>query len=425
MKKIVLLTVALAFTAGVPLMAQKGKRTSVWSNMNSYKTSNNDVFYLDKAKTLIDEVCVHPDTKDDALTWQYAGEVYLAMYQREYNAVLAGIKDVTDAAKKQSMAYEKTPSANLNTASDAFVKASSLDVKKVNAEGIQKGLSECNFRVQNVGIVMYQQKNYADAYPAFDRSVNIAAAMNRVDTTMMSNAAVSAYNAKMYDKASMYYKKMADLKYGKGNTWMMLGRVQLEQKDSAGYEKTIEEGLKVYPQDPDLLTESVNIKMRKGKSVEAIDQLNTLVKARPNDAQLEFVVGNVYDRMANPTDASGKSTEKPANYEELLDNAVLHYKKAIEIDPKNADAYYNLGVLYYNQSVEYYTRSTSTIKDAAKYTSMWDKPLPDAAKYLEQARALNPTDLNTLKALKMCYGQMGDNDKYKAISDEIKKLQGK
>ncbi|MCU0434278.1 MAG: tetratricopeptide repeat protein [Bacteroidia bacterium] len=424
MKKIVLLTVALVMGAGLPLMAQKAKRTSAWSAMNEYRRSN-DPDYLNKAKQNIDEASVHPDTKDDATTWLYVGDVYIAMYQREYNAALAQIKDVTDNGKKQAMAYITTPAGNLMTATDAYLKARKLDLKMANMDAIMKGLSDCNFRVQNYGIAMYGQKKYTDAYPAFDRAVSIGSAMNKVDSNMMSNAAVSAYNAQMYTEAATYYKKLTEIKYGKGNTWMMLGRVYLDQKDSATYKTTIEEGLKIYPQDPDLLTESVNIKMRAGKSVEAIEQLNTLVKQRPNDAQLEFVVGNVYDRMANPLDAEGKSLPKPANYEELIENAALHYKKAIEIDPKLVDAYYNLGVLYYNQSVEYYTRSTSNLKDAAKYNTMWEKPLPDAAKYLEKAKELNPKDLNTLKALKVCYGQMGDNDKYKAISDEIKALSGK
>lgn len=424
MKKIVLMTVALAFAAGIPLMGQKSKRTSAWSAMNEY-TRSNDVEYLNRARTNIDEACAHVDTKDDASTWLYAGNIYLAMYQREYNAQLALIKDVTDAAKKQSMAYVSTPTTSLITASDAYIKARSLDVKKLNFEAIEKGLTDCNFRIQNVGISHYQQQNYAEAYPAFDKAVSIGAALNKVDTSMMSNAAVAAYTGKMYDKAALYYRKMADVKFGKGNTWLMLARVQLEQKDSVGYKKTIEEGLKIYPQDADLLTESVNIKMREGKSVEAIEQLNTLVKQRANDPLLEFVVANVYDRMANPTEADGRMKEKPANYEELIENASLHYKKAIELDPKYSDAYYNLGVLYYNQSVEYYNRSVSNLKDAAKYTSLWEKPLPEAAKYLEKARDLNPTDINTLKALKICYGQMGDNDKYKAVSDEIKRLQGK
>jgi Flp pilus assembly protein TadD len=264
---------------------------------------------------------------------------------------------------------------------------------------------------------------YGDAYPMFQLASDIVASDKKFDTLNTSNAAVAAYNAKIYDKASMNYKKLADAGYGKGNTWMMLGRIYAESGDSSKYTSTISEGLKKYPNDADLLTEDVNIKMHNGQVAAAIDELNALVAQRPNDAQLNFVVGNVYDRMANPTGADGKPTEKPKNYEEMLGKAEMYYKKSLELDPKNFDATYNLGVLYYNQSVEYYNRSQSTIADAAKYNTLWEKPLPDAVKYLEAAHTLEPKDLTVLNALKAVYAQQSDTDNYNRIKDEIKKIQ--
>jgi tetratricopeptide (TPR) repeat protein len=134
-------------------------------------------------------------------------------------------------------------------------------------------------------------------------------------------------------------------------------------------------------------------------------------------------VGNVYDKLANPDSANGHPAPKPKNYEELIGKASTYYKKAIEIDAKNFDANYNLGVLYYMQSMYYYDQSQLSIPDAAKYKTTWDKSLPDAAKYLEAAHAIDPKDLTTLSALKICYGQMGDDANYNRIKEEIKKVQ--
>ena len=67
--------------------------------------------------------------------------------------------------------------------------------------------------------------------------------------------------------------------------------------------------------------------------------------------------------------------------------------------------------------------SQSTLSTAAKYKTLWEKPLPNAAKFLEAASLLMPKDLNTLNALKACYSQMGDNDNYLRVKNEIKKLQ--
>ncbi|CAN5187116.1 hypothetical protein BH09BAC5_BH09BAC5_17600 [soil metagenome] len=252
---------------------------------------------------------------------------------------------------------------------------------------------------------------------------DVVSSDRKFDTLNTSNAAACAYNAKMFDKAISNYEKLTAAGYGKGNTWMMLGRVYVESGDSAKYISTISDGLKKYPNDAELLTEDVNIKMHTGQATAAIDELNALVAQRPNDAQLNFVVGNVYDRMANPNGSDGKPAPKPKNYEELLNKAIFYYKKAIELDPKNFDATYNIGVLYYNQSVEYYNRSQESIADAAKYKDLWEKPLPDAAKYLETAHTLEPKDLTVLNALKAVYGQLSDNDNYLRIKEEIKKVQ--
>jgi tetratricopeptide (TPR) repeat protein len=425
MKKIAALVLSLSLGMGIA-SAQKNERQNAYLNMNSYNNSKDkvaDSYLLDRAKAAIDKAAVHPDTKDDIQVWLYRGQIYLLIFQKEFNSKMDSHKDVTDQTKKKMLSFQETDPASLLEATNAFLRAKSLDTRPIYDMEWTNGLNDCYTYLQNVGISRFNQKMYKESYPMFELAADIVASQKKFDTVNTSNAAVAAYNAKIYDKASMNYKKLADAGYGKGNTWTMLGRVYAESGDSAKYISTISEGLKKYPNDAELLTEDVNIKMHNGQAAAAIDELNALVAQRPNDAQLNFVVGNVYDRMANPTGADGKPTEKPKNYEELLGKAAEYYKKSIEIDPKNFDALYNLGALYYNQSVEYSNRAASSIADAAKYNDMWEKPLPDAKKYLEEAYKINPKDLVLLSALKAVYGQLGENDNYMRIKDEIKKIQ--
>ncbi|CAN5761870.1 hypothetical protein BH11BAC7_BH11BAC7_19900 [soil metagenome] len=421
MKRIAALVISLSLGL-VTLNAQRNEVTNAWSALNSYQKEK-DADYLVRAQTAIDKATVHPDTKDDAKTWLYRGQVYLAMYQKDFKEKLDMHKDVTDPGKKSSTAYLEASGANVTEATTAFLRSKALDSKKVYEVEWSKGLGDCYFYLQNAGISRFNQKEYATAYPMFELAADVVASDRKFDTLNTSNAAACAYNAKLYGKAIVNYNKLTAAGYGKGNTWMMLARVYEESGDSAKYKATIAEGLKKYPNDADLLTEDVNLKMQSGQASAAIDELNALIAQRPNDPQLNFVVGNVYDRMANPNDAEGKPAAKPKNYEELLNKAADYYKKAIELDSKNFDASYNLGVLYYNQSVEYYNRSQGTIADAAKYNAMWEKPLPDAAKYLEAAHAIQPKDMTVLNALKAVYSQMSDNDNYLRIKEEIKKVQ--
>lgn len=421
MKKILVLAIAILATAGIA-NAQKNKVTTAYNAKESYKREK-DPADLTKAKTNIDDASVHADTKDDAKTWFYRGEIYLLLYNQDFTNTMNGIKDVSDAGKKRSMAYVTTPTANLVEATNAFLKAKTLDKVKVY-DGIAIGLGDCYMHSQNVGIANYNQQKYAEAFPMFELAISISSSNGVTDTLNINNAAVSALNAKMYDKAIPHFKKLSEINYGKGNTWLLLAQCYHEQEDSVSYKSTIANGLKKYPTDPDLLTEDVNIKLGEGKSAEAVAQLEALTAQRKDDPELFFVVGNVYDRMANPSDKDGKPLEKPKNYEELHNKAAENYKKAVEMKPDYFDAIYNLGILYYNQSIEYYNRSNSTIADAAKYSSMWEPPLKIAVEYLEKARALDPKDINTLQALKICYGNLGDTDNYNKMKEEIKKAQG-
>jgi Flp pilus assembly protein TadD len=420
-KKVLVIAVAFLVSTGAAF-AQKVKVTTAYNALNSYN-KDKDPADLQKAKTNIDEASVHADTKDDAKTWFYRGNTYLALYQADFNAKMATHKDETNANKKSSMAYVETSTTNLSEATSSYLKAKALD-KYLVYDGIGKGLADCYFYTQNVGIANYNQEKYAEAYPMFDLAMSISAANGITDTQNINNSAVSALNAKMYDKAIPHFQKLTAIGYGKGNTWLLLGQCYNDKGDSVQYKKTIADGLKKFPQDPDLLTEDVNIKLREGKAAEAVAQLEALTAQRKDDPELFFVVGNVYDRMANPSDKDGKPVDKPKNYEELHNKAAENYKKAIEMKADYFDAIYNLGILYYNQSIEYYNRANSTIADAAKYANMWEPPLKVAVEYLEKARAMEPKDVNTILALKICYGNLGDSDNYNKMKEELKKAQG-
>lgn len=421
MKRIAAVLVFLSMGT-VVLNAQKFEVTNAYLGYTHF-LKERDPEELAKAKVAIDKASIHPDTKDGAKTWTYRGQIYLALYQMAFNASMAAHKDVTDAAKKSSLAYLETPTPNLMEATSAFLKAKSLDAPKVYVEECTRGLADCYLFLQNAAIGRFNQKQYVEAVPMFELAADILAADHKFDTINVSNAAKAALSGKVYDKAASGFKKLCDVGYGGGNTWMLLGRVYAESGDSVKYVQTISEGLKKYPSDADLLIEDVNYKMKHGKALEAVNELEILIKQMPNDAGLNATVGNVYDRMANPTGPDGKPAAKPAKYEEYMAKAIQYYSKALELDPKDFDTQYNLGALYYNQSVYYYDQSQSTIVDAAKYKDLWEKPLPNAAKYLEAAHALQPKDMTTLNALKACYSQMSDNDNYLRIKEEIKKLQ--
>ena len=150
--------------------------------------------------------------------------------------------------------------------------------------------------------------------------------------------------------------------------------------------------------------------------------LNIALTAKPTDANLYLVRGNIYDNLANPKDAAGKDAEKPKDYEDKFKMAEADYKKAIELKPDYFDALYNLGVLYNNHGVSL-NKMADQITDNAKYKTANDLATLEFAKampVLEKAMSVNPKDRNTMYALKQIYARMQMMDKLKEINEKLK-----
>ncbi len=420
MKKILLITAIALVGGSMPAFAQPAKRTSAFNAWNDYKKSK-DPAMLAKARTYIDEVCQHPDTKDETKSWVYRGGIYLAQFSADLLAEKGKIKDVTDAGKLNSMMYAAVPTANLSEAFNAFAKAFTMDAKKVYESDIIPGLNDCYSHTQNIGIANYNSKKYAEAIPMFEMAAEIKSIRGMTDSLNISNAGQSALNAGNYDKAIANFKKLTEIKFGKANSYVSLAKAYKGKGDNAGYKQAIADGLKVYPDNADLITEDVNMKIAEGRSQDAVDGLNLLISKRSDDPQVRLVVAQVYEHMANPKGADGKDAAKPANYDELVNKAGEHYEKAATMKADYFDAYYGAGILFYNQAVYYYNLAGSEIKDAAKYSGMYEAPAKKAIAMLEKAHLLNPKDMDTMTALKMCYGLIGDNDNYNRIKEEMQK----
>lgn len=118
-------------------------------------------------------------------------------------------------------------------------------------------------------------------------------------------------------------------------------------------------------------------------------------------------------------------------YAQLLEKsdqekAIVMYQKAIEIDPNNYHAYFNLGALYNNIASEYYKQAN----EITDYESA--KPIEDKAlEYLEKAYpqfqkadVIAPNDPTVLRALMQIAINLGKNDDYKRYKDALSAAQG-
>ena len=414
MKRIILSVVA-AVTI-LTASAQPAKVVSAWKYLKDYKDSQ-DPDYIVKAKEAIDLASENPDTKDQAKTQVYRGQIYLELFKKNLRAENEKNKDA-DPKKKEAAAFQAVSPTELLTAYDAFAKAKSADAKGNYTTDINNGIGEITVYISNKAVYDYNAKNYAAALSDFEKAYEITGSK---DTLTLSNLAITAERAGNYEKAKLYYQKMADAKVGRGSTYVQLMNTYLTLKDTVGGIEALKKGRAAFPNDINLLRNEIDIYIKTNKTTEALANLNQAIAAQPTDHVLYFARGNMYDNLSNPKDSKGKELEKPKDSDEKMKMAEADYKKAIELKPDYFDALYNLGALYYNNGVVLGNKA-NTITDQKKYDIEIVKANEEFAKavtVLEKAHSVNDKDKATMTALKNIYYRLQMKEKGDAMKAKL------
>lgn len=414
MKRIILL--AIATVSIMTANAQSAKVVSAWKYLKDYNESQ-DPDYIAKAKEAIDLASENPDTKEQAKTQVYRGQIYLAIFKKNLRTENDKNKDA-DPKKKEAAAFQAVSPAELLTAYDAFAKAKTLDAKGNYTAEINNGINEITVYISNKAVYDYNAKNYAAALSDFEKAYEITGSK---DTLTLSNMAITAERAANFDKAKQYYQKMADARVGGGSTYIQLMNTYLTLKDTVGGIAALKKGRTAFPNDINLLRNEIDIYIRTGKTAEALANLNQAIAAQPTDAVLYFARGSMYDNLSNPKDGKGKELEKPKDADEKMKMAEADYKKAIELKADYFDAIYNLGALYYNNGVVMGNKANS-ISDQKKYDveiAKANEEFTKALAILEKAHSLNDKDRATMMALKNIYYRLQMKEKGDAMKAKM------
>lgn len=415
MKKIFLFsTLALV---GATSYGQSAKVTSANKYYGDYMREN-DPDYLIKAKEAIDLASEHPDTKENAKTFVYKGQIYMAIFEKNLKKNTEKSTE-QDVKKKEAAGYAATSTDELAVAYESYKKAKTLDTKNNYGSETTNGINRALVYASNKGVYDYNAKMYDVALKSFELAYTISESK---DTNLLINCAVSSELSKNYPKAKEYYQKQIDAKVGRGKTYSSLANIYFMVPDTAGGLDVIKKGRAAYPNDISLLITETNFYLKSNQTKEAIENLNIAIKAESANANLYLVRGNMYDNLANPKDKDNKDMEKPKDYQDLFKKAEADYQKAIELKPDYFDALYNLGALYNNNGV-HIAKMADKITDNAKYqaenakaTEEFNKAVP----VLEKALEISPKDRNTMNALKVIYSRTQQMEKLKAINEKLK-----
>ncbi len=370
----------LLFTAAsaTATMAQSSKVVSAYNSMKAGE--------FDKAVEYIEPATEHEKTSMQEKTWRYRGQIYQGI-----------------AVSTEDFGIDKGTAAL--TALESYQKAIELDTKGRWEKENKLGAAQSQNLIINMGIQAYNDQDYPKAQKLFMAGANAAEGMGYVDTLAVYNTALSAEQAEDYDTAITYYKKSIEVDYLGPKMYLYLANLYQRQEMNDEYLAVVQEGRVKYPEDADLIVYELNYYLRNDKFEEAENNLKLAIEKEPNNKQLHFSLGVVYDNL-------GRTEE-----------AAAAYQKAIDIDADYFDAVYNLGALYFNKGVEM-NDAANSIEDNAKYAAAREEAKQVFIKsqpYLERAHEIDPTDMSAMGSLKQLYGLLGENDKYLEIK---KKMEG-
>ncbi len=411
---------------------------------------------LEEALESIHNAAEHERTKNDPATWFYKGRIYMAVYivNSMHESVQVGmtrgqVKDVLgdpSRERRNRMMYEpdmtihfdndqKVESFNkpadgayegmveepLVKAYDAFQKSIHLDENREFLNPASKQLFQLSDLYYNEAVKLFNLEDFQMAVDYFERTYNLKSTFGQTDTGSLFNAAIAASNAQMPEKAMEHYSTLIKLNYNEEIIYVAAGELLMIKEDTAQAKEVLQLGRERHPHDYDILITLTNIHLLQGDIDKSQELLNLALEQQPDNEQLYFNVGVVFEESAGDTTLSDEQRQ------EFFDLAAENYEQAFKLNEDYFDAVYNLGALYFNKGVEYVSKANQMpIEAEDEYNQLMDKAKKQfemALPVMEKATEMRPHDVSTLIALRELYTRTDQMEKLKDIDRKLKELQ--
>ena len=388
---LIIAAIAVTFSSCSALegMAQKGK---VSSALNYVETGN-----LEKAKEAVDEALKHEKTQEWPKTYYTLGRVAQAMWEKGYQTENKSLMNEYDD--------------QLVFAYDNYTKSIDMDDGGSMEKMVIIQLPALANDFLNWAAMEFDSENYDKSTLAFEKLLEIQGSdiyMGSIDTVVVFNTALAAYNAKDYDKAQKYLDQSIELEYGGTTPYLLKYQAYMEDGDLEGAEMALRNSFEAFPQDEQVLLTMIQFFIDNDKRQDALDYLNLALETSPDNFNLHYAKGVMYMQSED--------------YEEAL----KHLLKSIELKEDYFNSQYNAGVCYYNMGANV-LQEANEIMDPEEYTKALEeanKVFSKALPYMERARELNPEDMDTLTSLKELYYRLQMTDKYNDVVAKIEELEG-
>lgn len=252
---------------------------------------------------------------------------------------------------------------------------------------------------------------------------------------VLKNAYQNAYfGLKDYNLTRKYIDMLINNKYDDPTLYVFKARTYEQEKNLEKQLETIKAGRTAYPDSKDVIAEEINYYIANDKLIVLKKAIDKEIASGNAGSTYYYIRGYVNDQIGvGALSKDGKKLENGTLDTAYLSMAEKDYRKAIDLDPNNLNAIFNLGTLYANLG-NYWNKKASNLPYSAttlykQYSDIQNDYYKKSVEYYEKANAFTGATALTKNEklamytdMKQMYAKIGDMAKVKEMNERIRSL---
>lgn len=369
--------------------------------------------------------------------------VYFNFYKASTPILEMSMPENQSNAMAQARLFSIANIKNFASAAEA-VKQFEKTGKKIYTNDIVETVGWLKPALQNYAVLLGNQGKHKEASDVLFAIYNL----DNADADFLYYAANYAITAQDYDAALNYYTKLKDINYSGERTVYYATSVLTDKEDSFNTKdemtKAISFKTHVKPREEKELSKRGEIYknialilVSQDKDAEAKAAIAQARAANPDDTSLMLTEADMYLKLKDTESYKklvGQILAKNPNDAVLTYNlgvlamngnqdaeAETYFKRTIEIDPKNVNAYLNLAAIKLKADTKFVDdmnklgTSTADNKKYEQLKASRNQLFLSVLPSLEKAYELDPTNGPVIDNLMSVYNYLEMTDKYKAL----------
>jgi tetratricopeptide (TPR) repeat protein len=261
----------------------------------------------------------------------------------------------------------------------------------------------------NFGLTLRDKKEFVASRKHYEMIMNIAGAVgqDQIDSIIFVNSyllcIMNSIDGGEIDTAIVNHREYAAVGISNVQAANAIA-AKLEGDKSEKLLSFVQEANRIYPLEPSFKKVELNYYLERGETSLALQKAKELTDSDPNNDQLFFIQGVMYDELA-------KKEKNKILAADTKKKSLKSYQRAIEINPKNAGAQFNLGVNYINEASPFVKEYNALPMNPAK--EKYDKLRAEIKSryttslgYFLKAYEASPKDKNYVQTLWDVYEQL-------------------